>query len=79
MSLKRSGLLVCKFAGGEDFNLTWPGGQTKQSLLKYVGRSIRAQGGFREDDLLEIEVSGFYDGVNRETTGDCSERHKVAD
>lgn len=60
-SLQRSGLLVCKFATGEDFNLTWPGGQTKQSLLRYVERSIRINGGFGEGDLLEIEVSGCFE------------------
>ncbi|OII72489.1 flavohemoprotein [Cryptosporidium ubiquitum] len=57
MSLKKSGLLVCKFADGEDFNLTWPGGQTKQNLVKYMENSIRKRGSFSLDELLEIEVS----------------------
>ncbi|KAJ1613345.1 flavohemoprotein b5+b5R cytochrome b-type NAD(P)H oxidoreductase-like protein [Cryptosporidium canis] len=62
MSLQRSGLLVCKFNNSEDFNLTWPGGQTKQSLTKYVEGSIRVCGGFSKDDLLEIEVSYLEEG-----------------
>lgn len=57
MSSKRSGLLVCKFADSEDFNLTWPGGQTKQNLVKYMDSSIRKRGNFGIDDPLEIEVS----------------------
>ncbi|KAK9173852.1 Cytochrome b5-like Heme/Steroid binding domain protein [Cryptosporidium meleagridis] len=57
MGLKRSGLLVCKFAENEDLNLTWPGGQTKQSLINYLNKSIRTHGKFCGDDLLEIEVS----------------------
>ncbi|KAH8581924.1 cytochrome b5-like heme steroid binding domain-containing [Cryptosporidium sp. chipmunk genotype I] len=62
MGLKRSGLLVCKFADCEDFNLTWPGGQTKQSLVSYMDKSIRKHGNFGRDDLLEIEVSYLEEG-----------------